>query len=73
MLNAMITPCDYIDAMVCRFKKTFEDVYTGPSLQTPWYVVAGNHGKSHHLCGQTDVDISQAVLNCKYIICPLRL
>jgi len=26
-----------------RFQSTFEDVYTGTSLQVPWYVVAGNH------------------------------
>eukprot|EP00759_Apiculatamorpha_spiralis_P046296 PhF_6_TR42764/c0_g1_i1/m.64679/K14379/ACP5; tartrate-resistant acid phosphatase type 5 len=26
-----------------RFKETFEDVYTAASLQTPWYMVAGNH------------------------------
>ncbi|CAF0997045.1 unnamed protein product [Adineta steineri] len=26
-----------------RFKHTFEDVFTAESLQTPWYVVAGNH------------------------------
>ncbi|XP_067678080.1 tartrate-resistant acid phosphatase type 5-like [Haliotis asinina] len=26
-----------------RFQNTFEDVYTAPSLQVPWYIVAGNH------------------------------
>ena len=27
-----------------RFKKTFEDVYTAPSLQNiPFHVIAGNH------------------------------
>jgi metallophosphoesterase superfamily enzyme len=28
-----------------RFDKTFESIYTGDSLQTPWYVIAGNHGR----------------------------
>lgn len=28
-----------------RFQQTWEDVYTGKFLQTPWYVTAGNHGK----------------------------
>jgi tartrate-resistant acid phosphatase type 5 len=27
-----------------RFEKTFESIYTADSLQTPWYVIAGNHG-----------------------------
>ncbi|XP_038056241.1 tartrate-resistant acid phosphatase type 5-like [Patiria miniata] len=31
------------DAHDKRFKETFEDVFTAKSLQTPWYVVAGNH------------------------------
>jgi len=26
-----------------RFKTTFEDVFTGDSLQIPWWVIAGNH------------------------------
>ncbi|OWF44778.1 tartrate-resistant acid phosphatase type 5-like [Mizuhopecten yessoensis] len=29
-----------------RFKETFEDVYTSPSLKIPWHVIAGNH--DHH-------------------------
>jgi hypothetical protein len=29
-----------------RFGETFETVYTGSYLQSPWYVVAGNHGKN---------------------------
>ncbi len=31
------------DAYDKRFQETFEDVFTHPSLQTPWYVIAGNH------------------------------
>ena len=31
------------DASHWRFKATFEDVFTAESLQTPWYVIAGNH------------------------------
>ena len=26
-----------------RFKETFEDVFTAPSLYVPWYFCAGNH------------------------------
>ena len=26
-----------------RFKETFEDVFTAPSLHIPWYFCAGNH------------------------------
>jgi tartrate-resistant acid phosphatase type 5 len=26
-----------------RFRDTFDDVYTGSSLQVPWYLIAGNH------------------------------
>jgi hypothetical protein len=29
-----------------RFQETWENVYTGKFLQTPWYIVAGNHGKN---------------------------
>ncbi|XP_022109871.1 tartrate-resistant acid phosphatase type 5-like isoform X2 [Acanthaster planci] len=31
------------DAHDKRFKETFEDVFTAQSLQTPWYIIAGNH------------------------------
>lgn len=27
-----------------RFQTTFESVYKGDNLQTPWYVILGNHG-----------------------------
>lgn len=27
-----------------RFTQTFDSVYKGAYLQTPWYVTAGNHG-----------------------------
>ena len=26
-----------------QFRESFEDIYSAPSLQTPWYVVLGNH------------------------------
>ena len=26
-----------------RWRKSYEDIYTGPALQVPWYVVLGNH------------------------------
>ena len=37
------TPADGVDGEI-RFKKTFEDVYTAPSLKNiPFHVIAGNH------------------------------
>jgi hypothetical protein len=28
-----------------RFQESFETVYNTPSLQTDWYLIAGNHGE----------------------------
>ena len=35
------------DAMSHRFVDTFENVYSAPSLQVPWWFNAGNHGECH--------------------------
>ena len=40
-----------------HWKASFEDVYTAPALQTPWYVVLGNH--DHRGSGQAQVDYSR--------------
>jgi len=35
-----------------RFQETFENVYTDPSLQIKWYIVAGNHDYEGNVTGQ---------------------
>jgi acid phosphatase len=38
------------------WKTSFEDVYTAPSLQVPWYVALGNH--DYHRNAQAQIDYS---------------
>lgn len=40
-----------------HWKRSFEDVYTAPSLQTPWYAVLGNH--DHRGSAQAQVDYTR--------------
>ena len=37
-----------------RFQQTFEEVYTQPELQIPWYVIAGNHDWKGNVQAQID-------------------
>jgi acid phosphatase len=37
-----------------QWKRSFEDVYTAPSLQTPWYAALGNHDYRGHPGAQVD-------------------
>lgn len=37
-----------------QWQTSFEDVYTAPSLQTPWYAVLGNHDHQGNIQAQID-------------------
>ena len=37
-----------------KWQSSFEDVYTAPSLQTPWYAVLGNHDHRGNVQAQID-------------------
>jgi acid phosphatase len=41
------------DATDPQFNESFENVYTGESLQVPWYVILGNHD----YCGNCDAQV----------------
>lgn len=40
------------DVMSKRFTDTYDDVYSGMSLQVPWYVIAGNHDHKGSVAAQ---------------------
>jgi len=37
-----------------RFKSSFENIYTGENLQSPWLVIAGNHDHNGNVTGQIE-------------------
>jgi tartrate-resistant acid phosphatase type 5 len=45
-----------------QWQKTFEDVYTAPSLQVPWYVALGNHD----YLGNCDAQIAYSHLSQRW-------
>jgi acid phosphatase len=46
-----------------QWRTSFEDVYTAPSLQIPWYVVLGNH--DYHAAAQAEVAYTAISLRWK--------
>lgn len=46
------------------WKTVFEDVYSAPSLQVPWYVVLGNHDYE----ARPDVQLAYALTSSRWII-----
>lgn len=46
------------------WKTVFEDVYSAPSLQVPWYVVLGNHDYE----GRPDAQLAYALTSSRWII-----
>lgn len=45
-----------------HWKKSFEDVYSAPSLQVPWYVILGNH--DYH--GDCDAQIAYSKISSRW-------
>ena len=45
-----------------HFRASFEDVYTAPSLQTPWYAILGNH--DYH--GNVDAQIAYSAKSARW-------
>merc|ERR1719491_1360621 len=43
-----------------RFKATYEDVYKHPSLQVPWYAIAGNHDHCGSVAQQLELSVGHS-------------
>ena len=58
-----------------RFEETFQKVYTGESLMTPWYVIAGNHDHKGNVSAQIEYTGLEANTNNRwqfpslYVLC----
>jgi hypothetical protein len=50
--RALAAPLPAVETAT-RVRATFQDVYTAPGLQVPWYVVAGNHDWVGNITGAT--------------------
>lgn len=54
MTNQCIVAGIQTDEHAKRFQQTWADVYTSPSLEIPWYLVAGNHDHYGNVTAQIE-------------------